>query len=941
MSSTILICIGGGLALVAIAAIVQGVFFGFANISWLSLSAPFTLGTGGSYVAQYLVRKKLLELGRKLDLEFTQRTRELKNSADRFQLYAEVSSDWFWETDAQHRFTFFSSHLFDATGARPEELLGKTREDFRIESNDALENERWESHIRCLEQHLPFTDFDYRGRLPNGEEITVRASGKPYFGSEGEFLGYRGSSFDVSEALQEKQSLQRAHELIYTATALLNNGFILFDADDRMMLCNDRYRQLYAEVADKIEPGVTFAELATTFADIMNFDTAEAKQDWIENRIDQYRNPSLAFDQELNNGTWVRIIDQKLPGGGTVGLRVDITESKQIEKELEQAQGIAKIGSFRWNLESEQMISCSAEYARIHGKEIADLNLPRQNMLVGVHADDLEHVKQVYARSRMTDGLYEVKYRIVRPDGEIRHIIERGDTSMRRDGKVIEQLGTLQDVTESRLIEEELENAQRIAHVGSWRWDIVNDRLISCSQEYANIFGVPLDRIGTYLEHELEQALHPDDREDVVKFLRHPDQQMSSYEIEYRITRPDGQIRNIIERGEPTQIINGVILEQQGSIQDVTERMDDEFEKLRSKEMLEAAIENVPGGFLLVNADGYIERFNRKFFDLYPRQQFFINEGVPFDRFLQYGVDIHVYQDAFEDPVDWLQQRLKRHHADSTEFVDRLTDGRSIQVALRHLPNGTRVGIHVDVTELQHARESAERANEAKSDFLASMSHELRTPMHGILSFTELGLKRLDTLSQEKLRLYLENIQISGTRLLYLLNDLLDLSKLEAGKMRLDTATVSLADLVTACIEEQSLRMHEKNLSSIFEPDLMQASCVCDRNRIFQVMTNIIANAIRFSPEAGEIRIELENIEDGYQVRVSDQGVGIPVEELDQVFDKFYQSVRNRNQSGSTGLGLAVCREIISLHHGRIWAESGSQQGTSILFRIPRQQPRA
>jgi signal transduction histidine kinase len=106
-------------------------------------------------------------------------------------------------------------------------------------------------------------------------------------------------------------------------------------------------------------------------------------------------------------------------------------------------------------------------------------------------------------------------------------------------------------------------------------------------------------------------------------------------------------------------------------------------------------------------------------------------------------------------------------------------------------------------------------------------------------------------------------------------------------------------------------------------------------------MTNIVANAIKFSPEDGEICVELEPIEDGYQIIVSDQGAGIPEEELDQVFDKFYQSVRNRNQSGSTGLGLAVCREIISLHHGRIWAESGSQQGTSILFRIPRQQPRA
>ena len=192
--------------------------------------------------------------------------------------------------------------------------------------------------------------------------------------------------------LEERQSLQRAHELIYTATALLNTGIILFDADDRMMMCNERYRQLYAEVEDKFEPGMTFAEIAGAYANtIRSFDTAEAKRIWIEKRIDQYRNPLAAFDQKLKDGSWVRIIDQKLPGGGTVGLRVDITESKRIE--------------------------------------------------------------------------------------------------------------------------EELENAQRIAHVGSWRWDTVTDRLISCSQEYANIFGVPLDRIHAYLEQEFENILHADDRE--------------------------------------------------------------------------------------------------------------------------------------------------------------------------------------------------------------------------------------------------------------------------------------------------------------------------------------------------------------------------------------------------------------------------------------------
>ena len=814
--STLLICFAGGLALLAIAGIVQSISFGVENLTWLSLGTPFVLGTGAAWVTLYLIRRQLLELGRRLDLDFARRTQELKNSADRFQLYAEVSSDWFWETDRDHRFVFFSSHLYEATGARPEDLLGRRRQDLRSESDNENENERWEEHLRCLENHEPFTDFDYRGRLPDGREVLVRSSGKPYFDNNGQFLGYRGSAFDITETQAEKHSFQRARELIYTATAVLNNGFLLFDSDDRLVLCNDRYLQLYSEIADVFQPGVSFTEIVNAYADTIQFDSAVAKQEWIEGRIERYRNPVAAFDQKVKNGSWVRVIDQKLPGGGTVGLRVDITEIKRIE--------------------------------------------------------------------------------------------------------------------------EELESAQRIAQVGSWRWDLVNDSLISCSREYADIYGVPLNIIHQHLEHEYDRVLHPDDRDRVIEVLQRSQEQPNGYEVEYRIIRPDGQVRHIIERGEPTQIKDGVIVEQQGSIQDITERVEGESEKQQSEQMLEAAIENVPGGFVMVDGDGFIERFNRKFFDLYPQQQFFINEGVPFDRFLQAGIDESVYQEALEDEDGWMKQRFDRHQAESNEFIDHLSDGRSIQVALRKLPNGTRVDMHVDVSELQKARESAEKANEAKSEFLASMSHELRTPMHGILSFAELGLKRLDTLSKEKLHQYLENIQISGTRLLYLLNDLLDLSKLEAGHMRLDMAPVNLVDLITACLVEQNLRLSDKSLTAYFEPEVTDSACVCDRNRILQVMMNIVANAIKFSPEGGEIHIDLEQTQDGFRIRVSDQGEGIPADELDRVFDKFYQSVRNRNQSGSTGLGLAVCREIVTLHHGRIWAESAPSQGTVIVFEIPRGQ---
>ena len=156
--------------------------------------------------------------------------------------------------------------------------------------------------------------------------------------------------------------------------------------------------------------------------------------------------------------------------------------------------------------------------------------------------------------------------------------------------------------------------------------------------------------------------------------------------------------------------------------------------------------------------------------------------------------------------------------------------------------------------------------------------------------------------------------------------------------MQLDLGPVNLVELIGYCINEQKVRLRKKNLSCVFEPLDSDSECACDRNRIIQVMTNVIANAIRFSPEAGEIQIDIERGETGFRISVADQGPGIPAVEIDEVFDKFYQSSSNRNQPGSTGLGLSVCREILELHQGRIWAESNPQQGTSILFEIPLQQ---
>ncbi|MCP4874441.1 MAG: PAS domain-containing protein [Gammaproteobacteria bacterium] len=1059
---TVVVAIVGGVVLMLISATFQTVKFGFEALNPLDLLVPFLTGCAISLLVSRVLRQRIDKLRRELQNQFDERTQDLRNTEDRFHQYTKTSNEWFWETDIEHRFVFLSSYLYEATGLPIDEMLGRKRVDLRSESDDPDEIKAWDQHLDCLEQRLPFTNFEYRANLPNGYERLIRSSGKPYFDNDDNYLGYRGLALDVTHS--EERLWQRNRDLIYTAMSCLDDGFVLFDADDRMVMCNQRYREIYREIESMLEPGVSFRELASAYATINPaLKNEEERARWIEFRTKQHANPTGPLDQQLSNGDWIQVIDQILPMGGSVGLRIDSTASKIIEEELENAQRLVHVGSWRWDVLEDRLISCSKEYANIYGvshdqifahmekgfervvhpddiervrdsldvinqgsseyeieyriirtdgeirtivqrgeptlivdnvilqqqgsiqdvtesryiekelevaQRVAKVgsyrrNLPEDKMVTAstelariyglpleqvlnlktggfnqlIYPDDLAQLSENYASREGYGEEYEFRYRILRTDGEVRYVIERGVPTVVHEGEVIELFCTIQDVTESSRVEEELKAAQRIARIGSFRWDTRKGKMISCTEEFARIYG---RSVGYMLSGESDEPLgvHPDDAERVTRAYARSDIE-GKYEVRYRIVRADGEIRHLFERCDVAARLDGQIVEQLGTLQDVTEHMADRSERKRSDEMLEAAIENVPGGFLVVNAEGYIERFNRRFFDLYPKLQFFINEGVPFERFLQYGVDRGLYFDALDDPEGWLQRRLELQQSTSFESLDRMSDGRWIQIALRRLPNGSRVSMHMDVTELQEARKSAERANEAKSDFLASMSHELRTPMHGILSFTELGLKRFETLSQEKLHQYLENIRSSGTRLLYLLNDLLDLSKLEAGKMVLDRTQVVMAELIKACIKEQDLRLRAKQLSIVFEPSPAEARCTCDRNRIIQVLTNIVANAIKFSPEGGEILIEMEESDNSLRVSVSDQGPGIPVDELNQVFDKFYQSASNRNQSGSTGLGLAVCREIIELHLGRIWAESNQHQGSRILFEIPHRATRS
>ncbi len=233
------------------------------------------------------------------------------------------------------------------------------------------------------------------------------------------------------------------------------------------------------------------------------------------------------------------------------------------------------------------------------------------------------------------------------------------------------------------------------------------------------------------------------------------------------------------------------------------------------------------------------------------------------------------------------------------------------------------------------AKEQAEQANLAKSVFLANMSHELRTPLHGILSFANFGLKNGATAEPKKLHRYFSTIRDSGMTLLSLVNDVLDLAKLEAGKMSLDKRQVDLKALVAKVVDEFESMTRDKNVSiqllSFDNIHKIQA----DSTRIMQVVRNLLSNALKFSPEQASVSISAREEHGSLLVSVADEGPGIPANEVEAIFDKFIQSSKTRTGAGGTGLGLAICREIIAVHSGRIWAENNPGRGALFSFALP------
>ena len=372
--------------------------------------------------------------------------------------------------------------------------------------------------------------------------------------------------------------------------------------------------------------------------------------------------------------------------------------------------------------------------------------------------------------------------------------------------------------------------------------------------------------------------------------------------------------------------------------EDVTERRRVEALAQHNAELLQGSIDALDDAFVLFDDQDRLAMFNQPYYRLYPLAAPAIVLGNTFEAIVRYGVLHGQYANVTGDVDPWVAARLAQHRLPQSQLTQKLGDGRTLRVVERRMPNGYTVGFRVDITELVQASEAAQQASQSKSRFLANMSHEIRTPMNAILGMlTLLGKTELTPRQAD----YAAKSEAAAQSLLGLLNDILDLSKAEAGRMTLDPHPFALAQLMDdiGVIMHAYIGSKPVLMRFVIDPKLPHR-LAGDAMRLKQVLINLCGNAVKFT-DCGTVELSVRQVDATperllLKFAVQDEGIGIAPENQARIFTGFTQAEASTTRRfGGTGLGLAISQKLIDLMGGRLELQSALGLGSQFYFTVP------
>ncbi|MEO0468699.1 MAG: PAS domain-containing protein [Bacteroidota bacterium] len=665
------------------------------------------------------------------------------------------------------------------------------------------------------------------------------------------------------------------------------------------------------------------------------------------------------FITAKKNQIWVRAMGHPVVENGTVskviGLFQDISPQKNIEEKLRKGtQRLTDIldgtsvGTWEWNLQNRD-IYINERLTKIMGYSLDDFDkVTIDTFRDMVHPDDgAASAEKLMAHFNRKTEHFEYELRMWHKEQRWIWCHLHGKVSAwSEDGQPLYMSGMLRDVTEQRNMLDTLQTmtnrfnmVQDAAGIGVWDLDLAENKLIWDEQMHQLYQIEPADFSGNF--DDWAERVHPDDLAEASAELDAAIAGEKEFDTQFRIIRKDGQIRHVSSiatvlkdsRGKPCRVI--------GLNNDITEQV----QNLSQLNLLNEVVSSVKDSIIITESNPVDQRI------IYANPAHHEMTGYSLAEIKGKSPRIFQGPSTNTDELKKIGTAIRKGHPVQVELLNYHKDGSEfwVNLIISYVRNKAGdithfVSVQRDVTNrkkaeiiLREAKETAEKASAAKSEFLSTMSHEIRTPLNAVIGMT--GLLAETELDREQ-RKFLSTIRQGGENLLSVINDILDYSKIEAGKVELEKEDFTLLDPVEDTLDLLAAKAYEKNIELMYQVDKpLPRHVKGDITRLRQVLVNLVGNAIKFTRK-GEVMIRLRQVGANDQLihlefAVQDTGIGIPPEKMDRLFRSFSQvDASTTRKFGGTGLGLAISRQLVALQGGEIWAESTEGKGSTFFFTV-------